>query len=184
MAQSEKHLLLLVTGRDRPGILAAVTQILYIGGCNLEDVSVSHVSGEFALLVRFAGPSTLTADGVDKSFDRLRREMGLEFRVSELSPKEAKPPRKKPRMALISVHGPERPGLLFRLSSALAKLRVNLTEVSTHRMAESRHRPGAVLFLEAELPAQLDGDVLKKRLAALGKEMGLSIAVKPVRAGG
>lgn len=178
-----RHFLLLVTGKDRPGILAAVTQVLYIAGCNLEDCSVAHSGGEFALLVRFTGPDALTVESVEKSLERVGGEMDLRFEVKPLEGKAARPPKPKGKLALISVHGPDRPGLLFRLSSALAKLKVNLTEVSTHRMAESRHEPGCVLFLEAELPAKLDGDNLKGELSALGKEMGLTITVKPVRGG-
>jgi len=180
---SIRHFLLLVKGKDRPGILAAVTQVLYIAGCNLEDCSVAHSGGEFALLVRFSGPDALSEETVEKALERVGAELELKFEVKPLEGKDARPPKAKGKMALISVHGPDRPGLLFRLSSALAKLKVNLTELNTYRMAESRHEPGAVLFLEVELAPKMDGEQLKKKLAALGKELGVSVSVKGVRGG-
>lgn len=176
------HFLLQVTGKDRPGILAAVTQVLYISGCNLEDLSVAHVGRDFAFLMRFVGPENLSEAAVSRSLERVGREYDLRIEVRVLGGAEAKPP-KAGRLALISVHGPDRPGMLFRLSSALAKLKVNLIEVNTHRMAESRHKPGAVLFLEAEMPAKMDEDALKRKLSELGKEMGLTITLKPERGG-
>lgn len=179
-----KHFLLLVRGKDRPGILAAVTQVLYIAGCNLEDVSVAHSAGEFALLVQFSGPDALSEDSVESALERVGRELELAFEVKPVEDKTAKAAAKaRGKMALISVHGPDRPGLLFRLSSQLAKLKVNLLELNTHRMAESRHAPGAVLFLEAELPPKMEGEELKKKLAGLGKELGVSMHVKAVRGG-
>ena len=174
--------LLRVTGKDRPGILAAATQVLYISGCNLEDISVAHIGEDFAFLMRFSAPEALTEESVSKSLDRVAREMDLRFEVMALSGARAKAPKPR-RLALISVHGPDRPGMLFRLSSALATLKVNLLEVNTHRMAESRHKPGAVLFLEAEMPAKMDSAVLKRALASLSKELGVTFSVQQATGG-
>lgn len=178
----QHHFLLRVTGKDRPGILAAVTQALYIAGCNLLDASVCGIGGHFALLISFEGPAALTPESVKKSLERLTREMELSADVEPLSVGEAKPAKPKGHLALISVHGKDRPGLIFRLSSALAKLKVNLTDVTTHRMAESRHAPGFVLFFEAEVPRTLSVDELRRKLHVLGKALGLSIGVKHTKA--
>ena len=46
-----KHAILTVIGKDRPGIVANVTEILFEYGCNLEDASMTILEGEFAMIV-------------------------------------------------------------------------------------------------------------------------------------
>ena len=36
-----------VLGPDRPGIIAAVSQVLFEQGCNLEDVNQTSLQGQF-----------------------------------------------------------------------------------------------------------------------------------------
>jgi len=133
------------------------------------------------MLVAFSGPAALTADTVKRALERVRGELGLTVEVGPLSAKEAKPHKPRGHLALISVHGPDKPGVLFRLSSLMAKLKINLTDVNTHRMAESRHAPGFVLFVEAEVPPSLSLDDVRKKLQALGKELGVSITAKAAK---
>ena len=42
---------LTVIGKDRPGIIAKVTDVLYRTGCNLEDISMTVLEQEFAMMV-------------------------------------------------------------------------------------------------------------------------------------
>lgn len=176
-----RNFLLLVAGKDRPGIVAAVTQVLYVAGCNLDESNMTRVGSEFAMLAIYSGPEKLTPEAVLKSLERVKREMGLFVEVKPLTPDEARPAKAKGRLALIEVHGTDRPGILYRLSSILAKRRANLTDVTTHRMAESRKAPGCVLFLEAEVPEKVSFNELRKDLAGLGKEARLSLSIKTVR---
>ncbi len=48
-----KHGMLFVLGEDRPGIVKAVTGILYQAGANLEDVSMTLLDGQFAMMLSF-----------------------------------------------------------------------------------------------------------------------------------
>ena len=40
-----------VFGRDRPGIVAAVSRVLADAGCNLEDTSMTILRGHFAMML-------------------------------------------------------------------------------------------------------------------------------------
>jgi predicted amino acid-binding ACT domain protein len=44
-----------VFGRDRPGIVAAVTRVLADAGCNLEDTSMTILRGHFAMMLVISG---------------------------------------------------------------------------------------------------------------------------------
>ena len=41
-------------GKDRPGIVADVTSVLYETGCNLEDSTMSMLSDEFTINLLFS----------------------------------------------------------------------------------------------------------------------------------
>ena len=47
MAQS----VMTVTGKDKPGIIARVTGVLFEAGANLEDVSMTILEGELAMIL-------------------------------------------------------------------------------------------------------------------------------------
>src|SRR5947209_4071447 len=60
------HVALAAVGADRPGIVAAVTQVLVERGCNLEDASMAILRGHFAMMLVVDvpdahAPSTLEA---------------------------------------------------------------------------------------------------------------------------
>jgi glycine cleavage system transcriptional repressor len=53
-----KRYLLTAAGRDRPGLVAAVSKILFEEGCNLEDSAMTRLQGEFAILLILSGPGS------------------------------------------------------------------------------------------------------------------------------
>jgi predicted amino acid-binding ACT domain protein len=61
--------LLVVTGKDRPGIIAGATGVLYAAKANLEDISMTILEGVFAMIVVVAvQPSQKAA--VDRALGR------------------------------------------------------------------------------------------------------------------
>ena len=50
------HFALTVVGRDRPGIVSQVTEILYRLGCNIADSSCSILGGQFAMILILSHP--------------------------------------------------------------------------------------------------------------------------------
>ena len=55
-----------VFGRDRPGIVAAVTRVLADAGCNLEDTSMTILRGHFAMMLVVAGPAGAEAADLER----------------------------------------------------------------------------------------------------------------------
>ena len=58
-----KRILLTISGKDKPGIIAKVTGILFARGCNLEDVSMTLLEGQFAMMMTVCVPSQKALDG-------------------------------------------------------------------------------------------------------------------------
>ncbi len=171
-------------GKDRPGIVAGVTKALYQLGCNLEDSAMTRLEGEFAVMLIFSAPAKQTDEQLRRAFESLGRKLKLTIHLQPLSAGEASSPAKRGRAYLISVYGADQPGIVYRISEALAGLKVNITDVQTHRSAaEGRRKPSLyVMILEVELPAGLTEAVLEPRLKALGKAMGVEVSLRSVEA--
>ena len=70
-----------VFGRDRPGIVAAVTRVLADAGCNLEDTSMTILRGHFAMMLVVSGPAGLGAPALEAGLDPVAGRLDLQVSV-------------------------------------------------------------------------------------------------------
>ena len=163
-------------GKDRPGIVAGVTGILYRLGCNLEDSAMTRLEEEFAIMLIFSSPPRVGEPALRRAFSPLERRLTLVVHLKPLTGSETGSPRKRGKSHLISVYGADRPGIVFRMSDALAKERVNITDVHTHRSAGGK--PLYLTLLEVELPSNRTVASLERKLAAAAKRLGVQVSVR------
>jgi glycine cleavage system transcriptional repressor len=163
-----------VMGRDRPGIVAAVSGRLLELGCNVEDVITSVLSGHFALMLVCSGPADLTAEAMRAGLDGLPADVHL-----AVWPADERPER--PRAShVLTVYGPDRPGIVHRVASALAGLGVNISDM-TCRLG----RDGASLYaltVEVELPAGLAPERLDAAVRDAVRPLGLELSLAAIEA--
>ena len=164
-------------GKDQPGIVAGVTKGLYQLGCNLEDSAMTRLEGEFTIMLIFSSPAKVTEEALRSTFAGLSRKLKLAVHLKALSKSETGAPRARGAMHLISVYGADRAGIVFRIADALARDRVNITDVHTHRSGE-----GAaslyLLLLEVEIPPALSASSLEGRLKRIAKELGVEVSLR------
>jgi glycine cleavage system transcriptional repressor len=168
-------------GKDRPGIVAGVTKLLYGLGCNLEDSAMTRLEGEFAIMLIFSVPAKQTAERLRRAFAPLERRLRLAVHLKPLTKSEASAPSKRGHGYLISVYGADRPGIVFRMSELLARSGINITDVHTHRSA--RGGPSLyLLLLEVEIPAQRSVASLEAKLKQTAKRLGVEVSLRPSEA--
>ena len=167
-------------GKDRPGIVAGVTKILYQLGCNLEDSAMTRLAGEFAIMLIFSIPARLNADRLRRSFAPLERR-GLAVHLKPLTASETRAPRAKGQAFQISVYGADRPGIVFRISEALAKLGANITDVHAHRSAGGG--PSLyMLLLEVEVPPRRSQQALQAQLTRIAQQLKVDVSLRAAEA--
>lgn len=169
-------------GKDCPGIVAGVTKVLYGGGCNLEDSAMTRLEGEFAIMLIFSAPSAMHGTKLRRAFAPLERRLGLIVHLKGLTPVESRPPRPRGQRCVISVYGADRPGIVFRISAVLARARINITDVHTHRSAPARRQREPSLYLlllEVELPPGRVLSSLERQLKRTAKRLGVELSVRP-----
>jgi glycine cleavage system transcriptional repressor len=171
-------------GRDRPGIVAGVTKVLYQLGCNLEDSAMKRLEGEFTIMLIFSSPARMDEAALRARFEPLARQLRLSVHLKRLTKAEAVAPRKRGRAYLISVYGADRPGIVFRVSDALARTGANITDVHTHRSAGGgRAAPSLyLLLLEVEIPRRLPVPSVEERLKRVAKRLRVELSLRPSEA--
>ena len=171
--------MLVASGKDRPGIVSAVTQILFEDGCNIEEAKATVLGSEFALLALVAAPSALSMKALDASLGRLRRKLAIDAKVRPVAPAEAAAAR--PGAAgrwHVMVRGKDRPGIVYQLSTLLSSLGVNILDAATKLDLHPGSPPIVNLFLDVSLPPKLGAPELKAKLKQYGETLGLSFQLE------
>ena len=174
------HFSVSVVGKDRPGIVAEVSRILYEQGCNIEDSTCTILSGQFAMILVIAHPKFTTVAEIDPSFDASRKNMGLTVSIHKLKDEEVS--REKGfagRPHIISVYGADRPGIVYSVARELARQKVNVTDLNT-QVVGAKDRPVYVMVLEVDIPESVDMKELEREFDKIRKELSVSISVRPI----
>lgn len=174
------HFSVSVMGKDRPGIVAEVSRILYELGCNIEDSTCTILSGQFAMILVVFHEKPMTTAEMNPSFDDVRKKMGLQVTIHPLKADEVVHDKSfTGRPHIISVYGADRPGIVYSVARELARRKVNITDLNT-QVVGSKERPVYVMVLEVDLPEGIDMKELDAVFDGIKKELGVSISVRPI----
>ncbi len=82
---------------------------------------------------------------------------------------------------MVSVYGADRPGIVYHVTDRLARAKVNITDLSTHRTNTGKSA-GYILYIEGELPRGLTPESLLSALRDGAAAWGVTVQVKPLAA--
>jgi glycine cleavage system transcriptional repressor len=157
-------------GADRPGIVAAVTRVLYDTGCNVEDTSMTILRGHFAMTLIVAGD--VAAPDLEAALAPAARDLGLLLTVREVSPEAAHAPA---RPYVVSVYGADHPGIVSAVAGLLADLGVNIVDLTTRLVDQAD--PLYAMVLDVDLPAGADLAGIADALAALARDLDVEASI-------
>lgn len=163
-------------GADRPGMAHAVAEVLSDAGYNIEDTTMTRLSGEFAMILIVSSPPQFaaTVDELQQRLAPLETSHGLFIGCRAFVP-ELHTASSAGERYMLSVYGPENRGLVARITGVLADQSVNISDVQT------RVASGGALYImlyELEMPPQLDLKVLSSHLEDAAREIGAQISLR------
>lgn len=173
------HYAVSVVGKDRPGIVASVTEVLFRLGCNIADSSCTMLAGEFAMILIVSHPRPF---GKGHLFEELKpacEHLGLSLAVRTLQSDEAKRQESLGEICMVSVYGADQPGIVYRVTRELAGQGINITDLNT-KLIGSEAEPVYVMMLEAALPEGQTPESLESLLENLKKELLVEIGVRVI----
>jgi glycine cleavage system transcriptional repressor len=170
------HVAVTALGADRPGIVAAVTRVLFEQGANLEDTSMSILRGHFSMMLVVAVPAGTTAADLEAALAPIATEAELVLAVRDIDDDVPRSP--DGDAWTVSVYGADKPGIVHRVASALAGLNVNIVDLTT-RVVGDEAAPVYAMLVDVTLPAGLDPAAVEAALAGLAEEMAVEISLHP-----
>lgn len=161
-------------GVDRPGIVAAIAEVLFDRGCNLEDVSSTILRGHFSMMLVVDTPSSIDPDTLEKDLEAAGSDLGLIVTVRPVEEASSELPEPT---HMVSVYGADKPGIVFKVAAALATAGANITDL-TSRVIGDDGAPVYAVMLEVVFPSGTDPEAI----LSLREELKLDVSVHPLEA--
>ena len=173
----EKKFIMTAFSKDRPGIVADVTEVIYENGCNLEDSTMTNMLDEFAIILLFTGKGEGLEDQLSGDCRRLEREKGI---TAFIRPVEAEDKEKRVRFTAktINVEGIDQTGIVFKTSRYLANNDINIESLTSRRTISPES--GTAFYsmeIKVQLPANISIEQLETGLSQVGEELNLEITL-------
>lgn len=170
------HLALTAIGRDRPGIVAALTGVLLEHDLNIEDSQATVLRGHFSIVLIVAAPDDLDREGLLAELNRAGDEIELEAIVlqdlDDLAPHAPEPSH------VLTVYGVDHPGIVHTTTRTLAAARVDITDLNTRLVEDEGEEPLYALMMEVALPDGASPESLETALRAVGESEGVEVTLR------
>ena len=172
------HFALTIVGRDRPGIVSQVTEILFKQGCNLADSSCSILGGQFAMILILGHPEFIDRESFGDAFKPLE-DADLTVALRILKPGGEIRSHITGDLCMISVYGSDKPGIVYRVANVLGEKKVNITDLNT-KLVGTEDRPVYVMVIEATLPEGVEEEDVDNWLSPIRDELQIDITVRTI----
>lgn len=166
-------LILTVAGSDRPGLVAAVADVVDEHGGNWENSQLAELAGVFAGVIQVS----VTPDRQAELDVALRALDGL-LTVAVHTGADATTPLDTLRPVALQILGNDRPGIVREVSAVLRKHGVSIETIGTE--TRDAAMAGGRLFeatVSAAVPASTDLDALRTDLERLTTELQVDITL-------
>lgn len=162
--------ILTVVGRDRPGIVSAVSQSLFDAGCSIEDAGMMRVGGYFSIMQVLRYPADLGA--VETALVMAVEKLGLRIHLDPIPSLEADDVACN---CTITVTGADHPGIMAGVSGALTNIGCNIIGLDGH--IEAGDKPLYVMRIRVDAPHGIDA--VEKALGRVKDQEQVHISVHP-----
>jgi len=167
-------------GKDRPGIVADLAELIFEHGCNLEDSSMTILGGEFAVLLLFTGSGEDLERRLSSACKRLEweRRLTVFFRPLEGAPTPYGQSERRSVYELVAT-GVDKAGIVARVCRLLAERDITIREMKTY----SRPQPesGTPIFtmrVEMGVPTSVRRPELDAALERIAEELKIEVSLR------
>ncbi len=176
-------LIITILGKDRPGIIAAVSNILFNQECNIENVHQMVLRNEFASFFIIEPPHNKDIHRITKDLENDLDGTGLHINVNPLDTdgngcKNGNGQNSdSDDIFIVTTIGPDKKGLVARITEIFARYQVNVTNLQA--VFKGGDNPKAnIMCYEIAITTKVNQADLFKDLRAKTRELGLDVSIQ------
>lgn len=165
-------------GKDKPGIVAKVSEVLFKVGGSIEGSRMSLIQGEFAIIMIFNLSDESKYKILKKELKRVEYEMDIDINIREIPEDEYTEFEKYPEKEfIINVYGADKPGIVFNVTNVLYINNINIIDLYSEIIPSEK---GKIYIMSITV----DGtnipsiEFLKDKVEKVCREMGLEVSVQ------
>lgn len=167
-------------GPDRPGIVAALSEILFRYNCNIEDSTMTRLAQEFAVILLVSAPGEFPMEALRADFAALEASHDMLILIKPAPELVGPGASDSGKPYMVSVAGQDRSGITLRVSRMLADLDVNITDLNA-QIIVGEEGPVYIMMVEVELPERPESEnTVRAALRELADELGVDIRLRPL----
>ena len=174
------YFILSAIGKDRPGIVADVSEVIFECGGNIEDSSTTLLRSHFALLLLFSTEKEEVNQKLSSALKRLEWEKGLTVFYSPVTLEEVQRPAPEHTARFrVTASGVDHAGIVSRVCRLLADHQINVVDMKTHSVFSAES--GTPLFemdIDIEVPRSISEQKLREDLHRLANELMIDLVVR------
>ena len=164
-------------GKDRPGITADVTKLLFENGCNLEETTMTLLADEFTVILLFSSKDAHIDDKLLMECRRLERDKGISAFVRPLG-KRQEQKKKDFSEHVLHVEGLDQTGIVYRISQYLSDSGLNIVDLKS--VVEASPQSGTAIYImdiHIQVPAGASLEDIEQGLSAVADELHVDITL-------
>ena len=176
----QNKFVLFVIGDDRPGIVAAVSEVLYKNSFNIEDSSMTILERQFAMILIISSEGNFRVPELKKIFKEAEKKLNLFISVKRLaSMSDEGTGHIETEPYIITLIGADRIGIVYRITKLISDQGINISDVRTEIIGEES-KPIYTMVLEVGIPADVNLTKFKSKFKRLEKELNVTITLKSI----
>jgi len=170
------HVLLSISGKDRPGIVRDVAASLVNIQANIEDSSMTALRGRFTMMLIVHLNDASDIGELKATLAELEQRTALTVQSQVLPEDEVQQSSSEPD-CVITVSGADQAGIVYAVSDVLADVGASIVDVSTQVRSSQK---GDMYMMALEALSQGQHAVLKQRLQQIATQLGVEIQLHPL----
>lgn len=165
-----------VIGKDKPGILAKISGILFTHGCNIEDVSQTILQTEFASIFIVHNPGEHPLDEIGRSLNEALDGMELSAHLRPMAQAAlVQVPSTQP--FVITTRGVDKPGTIAAVTGAIASLSCNVVNFRAI-ITQDEGVDEMIMIFEVDMPEGVEHRNLRRVMQETCGALGLDVSVQ------
>ena len=172
-----KKVVISVLGQDRPGIIAAVSGILFEQGCNIENVDQTILQSEFSGIFIAGIPVEMEFEILHKILIDGVKSMGLNIFIKPLDHSQPRLEFGASEPFVFTTRGPDKKGLVASITKVIADYGVNVTNLQAVFRGTDNPSDNIMIY-EVDVPSDVNQKNLHADLRQTADRLSLEISIQ------